>query len=589
VALLQALVVALVALSAAPGWLFYFDVTPKAVVLLAGVAAVLVAGYALPHGRGSDQSRARQQAVFMWLLVGSLASLAISTALSPHPTLSLFGSTWRRFGLVTQAAILLFAWTVRPSAVLPRIISTAGALTALYGIGQYFGWDPFFPTAQYHIGEGIWTIVRPPGTLGYVSYFATWLLMCGFLGLWLGSTDEDPLWRRAGYISAALCFAAMALTGTRAALLGLAAGAAVWLWMRGFRIPRRVLVAAALVTAAGAIFYFSPAGWNLRSRSRWFVEDPFGGARPLLWRDSLRMGGHRLAAGFGPEVFTGAFPQFESRELARAYPDFAHESPHNIFLDALVSQGILGLVCLAALCGLALVAAWRRKQAWLASALAAGIVAQQFTVFTIPTALLFYTVLALCISGGPGAVAFPRWAWARFPIAAALLFCAVRLTVADHALELTARARDPQTAARHYAQYEKWKLPGASADLWYSRNLLAMAEKAPNPLFRLQSMGQAGIAGEHATRSAEDPFDAWYNLATLYAAQNDAAGTEHSLRRAIAAHPNWFKPHWTLAQVLRLEGRIPEALEQAETAADLNAGRNPEVAATLSQIRALQK
>jgi tetratricopeptide (TPR) repeat protein len=483
----------------------------------------------------------------------------------------------------------VFAWTVRRSLELPRVIAAAGALTALYGIAQYFGWDPLLPASQYHIGEGIWTIVRPPGTLGYVSYFATWLLMCGFLGMWLGDEDPHPLWRRAGYTSAALCFIAMALTGTRAAVLGLAAGAAVWLVLRGFRVPRRVLAAGALLVAAGAIFYLSPAGWNLRSRTRWFIEDPWGGARPLLWRDSLRMGGHRLAAGFGPELFTAAFPQFESKELARAYPDFAHESPHNIFLDALVSQGLPGLACLAALCVLALVSAWRGKQAWLAAALAAGIVAQQFTVFTIPTALLFYTVLALCVGGRPGAAAVPRAAWVRLPIAAALFYCAVRLIVADHALELTRRATDPQTAAVHYAQYEKWKLPGVSADLWYSRNLFSMAQQASNPIYRLQSMALAGIAGEHATRTAEDPFDAWYNLATLYASQNDAARTESSLRRAIAAHPNWFKPHWTLAQLLRLEGRIPEALQEATVAADLDAGRDPEVAATLSQIRALQK
>jgi tetratricopeptide (TPR) repeat protein len=580
-ALVQALLVGAVALLIAPGWFFYFDVTPKCVALLAGVAVLLVVS-----ARGRRQPGGVP--LFGILLLAGGLSLAISTALSPHPALSFFGSTWRRFGLVTQLAILLFAWTVRRSPVLLRGISAAASLSALYGIAQYFGWDPLLPAAAYHIGEGIWTIVRPPGTLGYVSYFATWLLMSGFLGLWLGATDAHPIWRRAAYISAGLCFIAMALTGTRAALLGLAAGAGVWLWLRGFRIPRRVLAAGVLLFAAGAAFYFSPAGWNLRSRSRWFVEDPWGGARPLLWRDSLRMGTHRLAAGFGPEVFLLTFPQFESKELARAFPDFAHESPHNIFLDALVSQGLPGLVCLAALCVLACVSAWSSKDASLVAALAAGTVAQQFTVFTIPTALIFYTTLALCISGRPGAFSLPSVPWIRLPIAAALLYCAFRMSAADRALELTRRAGDPQAAAVHYARYERWKLPGASADLWYSRYLFNMAQKIPGPLSRLQAVALAGIAGRHATNTAEDPFDAWYNLATLYAAQNDAAGTETSLRRAIAAHPNWFKPHWTLAQLLRLEGRVPEALQEAAIAADLDAGKDPEVAATLKQIRALQ-
>src|SRR5258708_9588330 len=52
--------------------------------------------------------------------------------------------------------------------------STLFPYTTLFrsGIAQYFGLDPILPVAGYHIGEGIWTIVRPPSTLGYVSYFA---------------------------------------------------------------------------------------------------------------------------------------------------------------------------------------------------------------------------------------------------------------------------------------------------------------------------------------------------------------------------------------------------------------------------------
>src|SRR5207302_213067 len=133
------------------------------------------------------------------------------------------------------------------------------------------------------------------------------------------------------------------------------------------------------------------AGWQLRSRTRWFIEDPWGGSRLMLWRDSLHMAGSRLALGNGPEVFTAAFPAFESKALAEAYPDFSHESPHNIFLDVFVSQGIPGLLLLAALCYCALRYGDRR----FLPALAAGLVAHQFSVFTAPTALLFYLVIAL--------------------------------------------------------------------------------------------------------------------------------------------------------------------------------------------------
>jgi tetratricopeptide (TPR) repeat protein len=100
----------------------------------------------------------------------------------------------------------------------------------------------------------------------------------------------------------------------------------------------------------------------------------------------------------------------------------------------------------------------------------------------------------------------------------------------------------------------------------------------------LQALQLAAAAGERATRTAEDPFNAWYSLSAIYAGRNDAAGAERCLRAAIAAHPTWFKPHWMLAQVLRLEGRGEEALREAALAVDLAGGKHPEIARTLQEL-----
>jgi len=568
--MIQAAAIALIALILTPGWLFYFDVTPKAVVLL------LASGVALLPVRRS---------VLMGLVLLTLASLALSTALSPNPALSFYGTRWRQYGAVTQFAVAIFAWAVytqpHRAGVIMRAVSLAGALTAIYGIAQYLGWDPILPAAGYHIGEGIFTIVRPPSTLGYVSYFATWLLFVVFLSLALPG--------RLAKICAALALIAMILTGTRAAFLGLAAGAGVWLFWRGLRLPRRALGGGLAALAAVLVLYLSPVGQPLRSRARWFADDPWGGARPLLWRDSLRMGLAHPLAGYGPETFRAAFPHYESAALARAYPDFAHESPHNIFLDALVGQGIAGLLLLAAWCALGFGAAWKIRgkhpdlAAGLAAALAAGTVSQQFTVFTIPTAVIFFATIAL--AAGLAACDIdecPAEPVRRFPLAFPLLYFALRFTFADHALALAQRdlaAGNLPAAAMHY------EASGQTSDLWYSRALLATAGKTSNIAVRLPAFQLAAIAGERATRTAEDPFDAWYSLSTIRAGQNDAAGTERCLRAAIAAHPTWFKPHWTLAQVLRLESRGEEALREAALAADLDGGKHPEVRETLQDLR----
>lgn len=574
--MIQAAAIALIALIIAPGWSFYFDVAPKVVVLM------LASGLALLPMRRSAMAG---------LVVLTLASLALSTALSPNPSRSFYGTNWRQFGAMSQSAVMIFAWSLSTqthrTALFLRAVSATGALTAAYGIAQYLGWDPILPAARYHIGEGIWGIVRPPSTLGYVSYFATWLLFVIFLSLALPG--------RLSKICAALAVVALILTGSRAAFVGLAIGAAVWKGMRArpWQAPTRRALWSAVVFAAAAllavfVLYLSPLGQPLRSRARWFAEDPWGGARPLLWRDSLRMGMARPLAGHGPETFTATFPHYQSVALARAYPDFAHESPHNIFLDALVAQGIAGFLLLAAWCALGFAAAWKIRgkhpglAPCLAAALAAGTVSQQFTVFTVPTAVIFFATIGLAVglAGGPAEPA------RRFPFALPLLYFAVRIGLADHALALSQRDLAAGNLAAAAAHYEA---SGRSSDLWYSRALLAAAGKAPTVAVQLPALQLATAAGERATRTAEDPFNAWYSLSTIRAGQNDAAGTERCLRAATAAHPTWFKPHWTLAQVLSFESRGEEALHEAALAADLDGGKHPEVAHTLQELSLRQR
>jgi O-antigen ligase len=574
--IVQAAAIALIALIITPGWLFYFDVTPKLVVLLLASSVALV-----PMRRGK----------LMGLALLTLASLALSTGLSSNPKLSFYGTHWREYGALTQAAVLIFAWalseqTRRIGGIL-RTVSVAGAVTALYGIAQYLGWDPILPAAAYHVGAGIWTIVRPPSTLGYASYFATWLLYVVFLSLALPG--------RLAKACAVLAAIAMLLTGTRAAYLGFAAGAVVWSGMRLGSLhgpARQALWRTAKFTGAALlavlVLYLSPAGQPLRSRTRWFAEDPWGGSRPLLWRDSLRMGLARPLAGHGPETFTGEFPRYESTALAREYPDFAHESPHNMFLDALVGQGIAGLLLLGGWCALGFAAVWKIREkhrevaACLAGALAAGTVSQQFTSFIIPTAVIFFATIALAEGMAAGPVERVR----SWPLALPLLYFAARIAFADHALALAQRdlaAGDLMSAAAHY------EASGKTSDLWYSRALLGVAGKAPTVGQRLQAFQLADAAGVRATRTAEDPFNAWYSLSSIRAAQNDAPGTERCLRAAIASHPKWFKPHWTLAQVLRYEGHSQDALYEAVLAADLDDGKHPEVAQTLQELKLTQQ
>jgi O-antigen ligase len=607
--LLVPLIAALVPLVITPGLLAYFDVTPKIAFLLIGAALILL--YRSANIRNlSSMLQSRIGRCWVALLAAQWFSSAIATVFSTHPALSLNGGNWRRFGLISETGLLLFvlvagAWVAADRVnlrTLLRATTAAGSLAALYGISQYFGWDPLLPVTAYQAGEGPFTIVRPPGTLGHADYFAAWLLVTVFFSLALERLEESKWKKVAALIAATLMVFAIILSGTRSALLGLFLGGIVFL-IAG-RPQTRAIVASLAFVAALALFFFSPPGAKLRARLHWSLEDIRGGARLLLWRDSLRMAADRPIQGFGPESFVTEFPRYESVELSRTYPDFYHESPHNMFLDALTSRGLLGLLTIVALCSGAGIFACNRLSsrsgtglsAPLIAGLASALICQQFVVFIVPTALYFNLLLAILVATAipPGVPTAKSARW-YIPVAAALaiFLCifAVRLLVADAALATVDRriaAGDATGATNAYRTVLRWQPAGSGSDLRLSRAMQQLATRTPlfaTSLMARQEAIQAGIA---ATRTAEDRANAWYNLANLLAANNDAGNVERSLRSAIAWAPNWFKPHWTLAQLLELTNRPRQALDEAAEAVNLDAGHDPEVTATWQHIRNIQ-
>jgi O-antigen ligase len=592
------LITALVPLAIAPGLVSAYDITPKVAILLVCVSVMLLFCKQLVNGVRTlfDSTRGK---LYLAFLAAQWLSLFISTLGSTNPALSVYGSSWRRDGLIAESAILLFALSaacwfaedrlrIRP---VLRAAVLAGAAGSLYGITQYFGWDPWLPSNLYQAGEGPFTIVRPPGTLGHADYFANWLVFVVFFALELARQEEDVRWKIIARVTFTLASFAILLSGTRSALLGLLAGAIVFIAIARPGVTRKMILILAAAVVALALLVISPAGAKLRARVHWSLDDVRGGARLLLWRDSLQMAMRHPLLGFGPETFTTQFPLFESVELSRAYPDFYQESPHNMFLDALTSRGLPGVVILLTLCVLALLAA--RRNAALAAAVTGAIVCQQFVVLTIPTAVYFYLLLSMLIAATiptrrPEPRPFPL-ALTPIPIAIAIVFLvfAVRLLLADRAMALaeqSAASGDVQAASDAYLKVQRWEPSRGENDLRYSRAMTRLANSSPVFAISVAAAQQATSSGIRATETAEDRQNAWYNLATISALRNDPGGVENGLRRAIACAPNWFKPHWTLSQFLELAGRHTEARREAAIAMDLDGGHDPEVTATSQKI-----
>jgi O-antigen ligase len=592
-----------------PGPLAYFDITPKLALLYLGLSLLLLfharnvanAGALVATGTGR---------LFGWLVVVAWLSMALSTVLAGDQTLAVFGSNWRRLGLISYTAILLYsfltaAWVAaerRNLVLLLRCSAIAGILGGGYGIAQYFRFDPLLPVSAYLAGQGPSTIVRPPGTLGHADYFAAWLAMVVFVAIALIRIDESAWARRAGITAAVVGSVAIVLSGTRGAVLGAGAGCA-YLLLRIRPVPsRRAIAIAAGIACLFVAFVVSPAGTLLRARFQWSADDLKGGARLLLWRDSAQLGLERPLLGFGPDTFVAEFPRAQSLDLARAYPDFYHESPHNALLDAFTGQGALGVAVFGGLLLLGMYAAQRRPSpaaAPLGAGLIAAFVAHQFIVFVCATALYCFVLIALLVANASPSRdstlpsrdrkgAGLRWLIpAELALAVTLAFVAVRMLASDHSFASALRFANSGQVAAAATQYRRalaWQLPGHSADLAYSRSMASLAAMLPAGASRTAALSEAIESGRRAVASSDDPQNAWYHLATLLAQQDDAAGVERCLRAAISVAPAWFKPHWALARVLELSGRPREALAEAADAVSKDGGKDQEVVETWRRI-----
>lgn len=588
------LLAALVALplALAPGLTLYYDVTPKIIVL------VLVAASGLVLCPFPEAWRKIFSSPAGGLLIGAfcfeLVSLAISTAWSSHPALSVTGSHWRRFGLVTRVSLLLlllllvveFSRTPRMRELVFRCSAILAIVTTAIALAQYFGLDPLQQDRLSSVGQYNQAILRPPATLGSSPGMANFLLIAALFSAGLARESASRAWRQVGWAGLASGIVGLLLSGTRSAWLGLAAGAVVAWGASDVKMRRRYLTAAAGSLGAALIFAVSPAGLLVRNRIIQAAGDWRGGTRLMLWRDLFRLVQDHPWTGIGLDLFGREFGKIASESLARAFPHVYHESPHNLLLDALVGQGLPGLVFPA----LILVAVWKgwkeTRDGVALSALIASLVTHQFFVLTAVTALYTFTAAALLLRTPMtlAPAAKDKSLLFRCVIAAPLFLFAMQLGFAEY----QAARVDDQLRIGAFAQarerflvLERSQPPGYDAAMWYAKRLLGQGQA----LKQAESVaGEALQTARRGAASAEEPQNAYYFIALVEAGLGERRASEESLRKAVQWAPNWFLPHWGLSQMLLLDARFEEARVEALRALQLNGGRNPQLEDTLSLI-----
>lgn len=608
--LLIAIMVALVPLIMAPKLFLYFETLPKAAVILIGAGALLLSLRRFEPGL-SRIGQSRLGVLWTLGIAAQTVSLLVSSWFSRDKVLSFLGTGWRRLGSIEYIAILLLSllaagWYAKNSAglvTLFRAICLSGIAVSGYGILQYLGWDPLADAARYSVAYGDLEIVRPPSTVGHALYFADYLIVLIFVSIALAVWEDSRSGRGLALLTTSLAVIALVLSGSRSGIVGLLVGGVFLVFrIRPAFTKKRILIAVTFLAILGAL-YVSPLGEQLEDRWAQWRDDAKGGTRPLLWRDCLQMARAHLLLGSGPELFATEFPRYQSVELARAFPEYYNESSHNILLDALLSQGLPGLMIVLALTAVGIAASFRWKHhPTVAAALAAGLlglfISQQFSPFVLTTALLFYLTIGILVAGSVeslsearGSIAFQALGFVAIPLSALLIILGFEFVHVDlrwAAIDRAVAQGRLDIAMSEYGRVDRLFPPESGANLWYSRILTETAMRFPDAGLRQQVWTQALESAMRATEVSEDRQNAYYNLAVFYSAQGDLTHSEQALRSAIGYAPYWYKPHWLLAEVLLLSGQLDLAAAEARKAIDFNGQIRWELQDTLQRIRVKQ-
>jgi len=303
---------------------------------------------------------------------------------------------------------------------------------------------------------------RVRSTLGNASNLGVFLVLATPLAI-ARVREERAGWRWVSWVAVGSGAVVLALSLSRGAWAGAAAGAVCWLVSEARRWDqaRRVKVGlASLLVGVAAVALVVGVVPNAGARVAELADPSAGtaGWRTVVWSQSLRMVADRPLLGFGPGSFRYAFPQYRTAATMTGEGGAqVLEDPHNILVSAAVATGVPGLLVLVALLATIFGAAWRIDEGAdaepglagpaIIAALAGGFAALQFHFFTLDTLPLFAALAGLALAhaesasagrevpGLPGSIAAVRWIAALVAgVLTAASLAAGGLVLADYAV-----------------------------------------------------------------------------------------------------------------------------------------------------------
>lgn len=250
-----------------------------------------------------------------FLVLGSMLS---------HKTTNLFGrsvNTWYVFMLTALGAALLVSIT---------------AFQQLAGLVENTrdGW-------------------RINGTLGNAAYMAIYMLFNVFVSLWVALHSRVTWLRVTSLLLAGMFVFLLVQTGTRGTILGLAGGTflgALYIAIFNTQYPliRKMAVGAvvAVIVAAGSLTLFRDSAFvndSIILKRATAINMTELNLRMTIWGVGLDGVAERPLLGWGQGNFNYVFNTYYEPNIAGRAEEW-YDRAHNIFVDWLVTGGVLGLV-----------------------------------------------------------------------------------------------------------------------------------------------------------------------------------------------------------------------------------------------------
>lgn len=326
-----------------------------------------------------DRSYLPRRDKFFWVFLAFTLAYTLATFTSVNVFQSFWGTLERMGG--AYSFWHYFAFYIILTSILRtkeewvtflKITVGVGVLSALYGFGQRLSADSFL--GQYIVGSG--GRDRIFGTIGNPALFAGYQILNVFLALILGFEVSKKSERNLLFISAGIMSLAVFMTAVRGSLVGLSAGllifAGLYFMQTNSKQARKVFIGLAglAIVFIGFAFAFKNTSFvqdssYLRRVTDFSLSNYTVQTRFWAWQAGLKgwsEGPKTILVGWGPENFNIPFSKyFNPKFFNGPGSETLFDRAHNMFVEILVTTGLIGFIAYVGLFAVILKSLWALK------------------------------------------------------------------------------------------------------------------------------------------------------------------------------------------------------------------------------------